>query len=115
MGSSKLIEGQPYRRLTTQAIFDLVGKHVSLLHAQHPADIELERRASGGFPSLRILGADINKLLMALVIEEIGGGALSEAIPDHFPKRVRDAALKFVGQLDVGLDDLGIVLDSYSQ
>ena len=111
MGSQRMMDGQPGRWLLIQGIFDLVDKHACKLRNSHPDSIEVYRRSEAAFPTIRLLTPDIGRLLSAAIVRDICDGRLPDLTFINRPPHVREAMERFLQEVKVSADDIGVIGD----
>ena len=111
LGSQRMMDGQPERWLLIQAVFDLVDKHACELRNSHPNSIEVHRRSEAAFPTIRLLTSEIARLLTAAIVRDICDGHLRHLTFMNCPPYVWEAMGRFLQELKVSADDVGIIRD----
>ena len=111
LGSQKMMDGQPERWLLIQGVFDLVDKHAWELRNSYPDSIEVHRHSEAAFPAIRLLTSDIGRSLIAAIVRDICNGHLSNLTFTNGPPHVREAMERFLQEVKVGADDVGIIHD----
>ena len=111
LGSQRMMDGQPERWLLIQGIFDLVDKHACELQKSHPDLIEVYRRSEAAFPAIGLLTSDIGQLLTAAIVRDICDGHLPHITFLNGLSHVREAMERFLREVKVGADDVGIIRD----
>ena len=71
IGTQRNMDGQPDRWLLTQNLLGLVDKHATIMAAFEPKEIELERRSSGSFPTIRLLSPGAGAKLMFKLVADV--------------------------------------------
>ena len=111
LGSQRMMDGQPERWLLIQAVFDLVDKHACELRNSHPNSIEVHRRSEAAFPTIRLLTSEIARLLTAAIVRDICDGHLRHLTFMNCPPYVWEAMGRFLQEIKVSADDVGIICD----
>ncbi|KAL8885570.1 MAG: hypothetical protein Q9215_006588 [Flavoplaca cf. flavocitrina] len=96
LGAQRDMDGQPDRWLLMQAVFDIVQNQAWLLQTEFGDQIEVEKRTSGSFPSVRLLSMDIRKMLIRRVSEAICESKVPGLVMSNLPREVSEAAANFI-------------------
>ncbi|KAL8657317.1 MAG: hypothetical protein Q9226_002033 [Calogaya cf. arnoldii] len=101
LGAQRNMDGQPDRWLMMQGVFDIVQNQAWLLQAQHPHQIEVEKRTPGSFPSIRLLSVEVRNALISGVGEGICQSKVAGLVMSNLPLEVSEAVINFVTVQDV--------------
>ncbi|KAL8669967.1 MAG: hypothetical protein Q9168_005470 [Polycauliona sp. 1 TL-2023] len=105
LGAQRNMDGQPDRWLMMQGVFDIVQTQALLLQAQHPQQIEVDKRTPGSFPSIRLLSAGIRNSLIADVGKAICDSKVAGLVIPTSPPQIPKAIACFVRSRDVSTAD----------
>lgn len=103
LGAQRMMDGQPDRWLLIQALFDLVEKHAMIL--QHTEGIEVHRRSTGSFPTIRLHSSNVSELLINKVLEDVLEGHLPGLSFERLSKDRQLRVLHFI-QYETGTADV---------
>ncbi|KAL8861603.1 MAG: hypothetical protein Q9178_002128 [Gyalolechia marmorata] len=109
LGGQRNMDGQPDRWLMMQGIFDIVQNQALLLQAQYPEKIEVEKRASGSFPRIRLPSTDVRNLLISRVSADICQSKLAGLVVSTLPPDVSRVVAYFIARHDVTVADCKII------
>ncbi|KAL9640124.1 MAG: hypothetical protein Q9204_000841 [Flavoplaca sp. TL-2023a] len=115
VGAQRDMDGKPDRWLLMQAVFDIVQNQAWLLQTEFADHIELEKRTSGSFPSIRLLSMDIRKMLIRRVSGAICESKVPGLVMSNLPREVSEAAANFITLEDVSNADCKTVKMYFSQ
>ncbi|KAI0319197.1 hypothetical protein OF83DRAFT_1055392 [Amylostereum chailletii] len=76
VGQQRPLENHPDRWTLTQQVFFLLQTHARSLRGQFPDDLIVENDGPGQFPLIRIVGADVEGVLIHRVADDILGDKL---------------------------------------
>ncbi|KAL8766975.1 MAG: hypothetical protein Q9209_006387 [Squamulea sp. 1 TL-2023] len=115
LGAQRAIDGQPDRWLVIQSVLDLIQQNASLLRTSHPEEIELDKRAGGSFPTIRLLSSRIRHLLISKVCDDIGDSKLPGLMILNLPIEVKKAAVALIADQSVSDKDCGTVQQYFNE
>ncbi|KAF8154797.1 hypothetical protein B0H34DRAFT_799544 [Crassisporium funariophilum] len=120
MDQQQTLDHSPDRWITTQKMFDLVGRHMGQLHEKYPEEVELfdhraQTCAQGGYSYSRLLGMSASRALVDEIAEDVLDGRLDNltfvglnALPS-----LRAAVLNFMKDRCVNAEDNHAVETNY--
>ena len=109
LGAQRLMDGQPYRWLITQGLFDLVDRHIRTLDKDYPIDIEWKYRTSSSFPHLRLLSVEVSRALMQRVAYDIINSKIPSLNFEECTESTHEAVLSFILDRDVSAEKCSVV------
>lgn len=115
LGSQRMMDGQSDRWLITQAVFDLVQKHMVLLEKNFAAHIEIKYQSKASFPHLRLLTTDISEHLMVRITKDIIESHIPGLNFERYSEDVKLVVLRFIRDKDVSEEDCIIIQDTFAQ
>ena len=101
LGTPRMMDGQPDRWHLVQELFDSIDKHASTLQSTHSTQIELERRSSSSFPTVRLLSAGIGDVLISLLAHDVVESQLPGLNLTNCPLQTREAISRFIQEYHV--------------
>lgn len=113
LGTQRLMDGHPDRWLLTQTMLDLVEKHTTILQRTHPRQIEMNRRTSSSFPTIRLLSGSIGQLLMSKVADDVLDSHLPALSFEQCPTLLKKAVLRFIQNVDISEEDSDVIKRFY--
>ncbi|KAF8602017.1 hypothetical protein BDV93DRAFT_607811 [Ceratobasidium sp. AG-I] len=114
VGQQQPLEDHPDRWTTTQQIFPLVARHISLLKSQFPESFKYVPGLGGQFPAIRIMpdsGEAVVRLIQSLA-EDVLDGRLPNLNFIQLPFSARAAALRFVTEKDLAEHEYHLLKNS---
>ena len=113
LGTQRLMDGQPDRWLLTQAMFDLIEKHTTILQKTNPKHLEINHRTSSSFPFIRLLSESLDKKLMSKVADDVLESYLPALSFEQCPTRVKEAVLRFIQNVHLSKKDSDVIKGFY--
>ena len=92
-GAQTVVDGQPHRWETAEALLRLVEGHLWNLQQAFPQSIEVVRRSQGGFPFVFFLRKDVEDALIARLVHDVVFG-LTPIIPTQECLQIDRLAVK---------------------
>ncbi|KAL8894541.1 MAG: hypothetical protein Q9192_004234 [Flavoplaca navasiana] len=115
LGAQRDMDGQPDRWLLMQAVFDIVQNQAWLLQTEFADQIEVEKRTSGSFPSIRLLSMEVRKMLIRRVSGAICESKVPGLVMSNLPREVLEAAASFITLEHVSNADCKTIKMYFSQ
>lgn len=103
-GSQTMVDGNPHRWHTAQAVLRLVAGHLWNLQQDFPGSIEVIQRPHGGFPLVYFLHKDVEDALLGRLAKDVIQGQISTLQTGQCTELERLAIKHFISDATVQLD-----------
>ena len=119
MDQQQPLDGSPDRWIIVRKIFDLVRKHMDILHTEFPEETELVNHRvttdKANFPHFRLLGTSATKALISRVANDVLNGRLENLtfVGLGSQASLRSDLLSFITVRDLHSHILCVVRDTY--
>ncbi|KAL8827547.1 MAG: hypothetical protein Q9191_003114 [Dirinaria sp. TL-2023a] len=97
-GSQSTVDGHPHRWEAAEALLDLVHAYIWDLQREFPQSIEIIQRPLGGFPLIFFLRGDVERELIARLVNQIASGQSSILTTRDYNAADRRTIAQFISE-----------------
>ncbi|KAL8381990.1 hypothetical protein RB595_005988 [Gaeumannomyces hyphopodioides] len=115
IGSQRFPDLGSTRWRIIQSVLGLVAEVAPALGREHPDQLEVGSRPEGHFPPIRVLNEAGADLLADRLVQRIRDGGLATFTPvAGWQQDIREAALRYIAQLDLAAGDVAVIQASFA-
>ncbi len=107
-GEQMPVDDHPNRWTTMQQVLSRLQVHASQLSTTSPKMISVDTTLRG-FPIIRVLNAAILHDMFSLIVDDALGGGLSTLPLGVLPPAIREAARRFISQMEASNEDRDLI------